>query len=353
MARASQSDPLGALHTELLAATYVLTGEVFQCEEAVRALVEHLLPTPEEQTLRLMRLSAGETRTGRLVDALTQVVLGGGRRVVLIREADRLGKDERLTACLGGGIADLVVICTAESIKLKALPFAGLGPPILRAHHFRALTRWSDLAAWAQDRARREADKTLTRDGAYSLVEVAGRDLAQLASELTKVALFVGERERIETRDVEAVGAVAQPVTFSRLEAALLGGDAPGVIAAARSLLRGGQDVSRLWYRARETFVRLARAQALEDWSASPKVLASRLDVPEYRVNDYRKSRAHHSPETVRRALALITRAEDARRTSGAPEGAVLGDLLLVDLVRGWGSAKDAKDSRGVGRRKN
>ncbi len=336
------------------ASTYVLTGEAFQREEAVRRLVESLLPSHQVRALGLVTLSARGIAAARLIDALVQVPLGGGRRVVLIRDADRIPPDKRLTACLGGGVRGLVVICIAEkAIGRKKPPFGGLGPPTLRAKHFRVITRWSDLAEWAQKRARRELGKALTRGGAYRLVAAVGRDLAQLASELAKVALFVGERERIEERDIEAVGAAAQPATLSRFEAALGRGDAAGAIALAHSFQGGGQDVGRLWYGIRETFARLARAQALEDWSAPKKALAGHLDVPEYRVDDYRTWRARHSPEAVRRALTLIARAEDARRTSGAPEGAVLGDLLLVDLVRDCGNAKDTQHSRGVGRRKN
>jgi DNA polymerase-3 subunit delta len=87
---------------------------------------------------------------------------------------------------------------------------------------------------WVRGRAREAYGKTIGSSAAEALVELAGEDMASLDSELSKLAIYVGDRTTISATDVEDLVGLTRPENVFRITDAIAQGDA----ATAMSLWR-------------------------------------------------------------------------------------------------------------------
>jgi DNA polymerase-3 subunit delta len=90
---------------------------------------------------------------------------------------------------------------------------------------------------WLAARARQEYAKDMDGAAARALVDLAGSDMASLDAELAKLAIYVGDRDRISTSDVEDLVGFNRPENVFRMTDAIAGGDAAAALRIWRQTL--------------------------------------------------------------------------------------------------------------------
>lgn len=165
--------------------------------------------------------------------------------------------------------------------------------------------------------------KKLSFDTAQFLVQRVGSDLSVLEQELFKVSCFVGEREQILPKDIEAMTEEALQQTLWKVaeeivwEGALREEEIPahGLIFSVRSQLQMGLKIISL----------LERRASLSDWSSAlPRVFPKTLEK--------RKAQAHRLGKTYfQKGLEALYKLEvDSRASSTNIES--LFDLFQTKL---------------------
>ncbi|MCU0787531.1 MAG: DNA polymerase III subunit delta [Verrucomicrobia bacterium] len=158
---------------------------------------------------------------GKLREALNTLPFFGGAKVVWFKDCNFLGDDRTATSqAITAALGDLAEF-------LKAFPWQGVrllisaGKVDKRRTLYKTLGKigeiemfsgwsvndrdWADQAeAWAAA-AVRQGGKTMTQDAMSELLERAGGQPQQLASEVEKLLLYVGTRDTIQVQDVEAI----------------------------------------------------------------------------------------------------------------------------------------------------
>jgi DNA polymerase-3 subunit delta len=157
----------------------------------------------------------------KLREALNTLPFFGGNKIVWFKNCNFLGDDRTASSqAVTAGLGDLAEL-------LKAFPWQGVrllisaGKVDKRRTLYKTLGKlgevemfsgWSvndrDWAAQAEAWARsaiRKAGKTIAEEALGELVERAGGQPQQLASEVEKLLLYVGTREAIQVQDVEAI----------------------------------------------------------------------------------------------------------------------------------------------------
>jgi DNA polymerase-3 subunit delta len=118
----------------------------------------------------------------------------------------------------------------------------------------------NDLMRWMADTAKNEHGKSLSRESAALIRDLAGDDLGLLEQELAKLSAFVGERKTIEPADVQAlVGGWATETTWS-IAAAVRRGDAGEALDLLNQLLDAGESAHKILGGLTFVFRRLAQA---------------------------------------------------------------------------------------------
>jgi DNA polymerase-3 subunit delta len=226
----------------------VLSGdEPFLKRRALARLREEVLGRGDAD----FSFSTFDGRTAQLPDVIdelaTVAMFGGGRRMVLVEEADDLVSryrselEDYVARPRSTGVLVLEVKTWPANTRLyKAVAARGLhvecsSPPRAR------LAKW--LVAWAK----RDHGVQLAASAAELLIERVGPELGLLDQELAKLALTTGPAERITAQTVgRLVGGWRAKTTWAMLDAALAGNAREALIELDRLLLAGEHPIAIL-----------------------------------------------------------------------------------------------------------
>ena len=257
----------------------VLTGDdLYHLDHAQSRILEHLVPDTGD-AFGVSIFGDEPISTGALVGSARSTGMFASRRVVFLRDVASLeGDPEPLSAYAASPGRESFLIVRAPKLdrkrKLhKALAEAGtcltFRAPAGEAE-YKALA--AEMSAIAGARGVR-----LAAPAAGLLLDVFGPDLNRIASELDKLAIWLGAEAK-DARPVEAATlreliAGSEILTGWELADAVTERDAAGAAAAARRLLDSGKEpiviLGGLASRARS----LLRAKAMTEAGAPPKAV--------------------------------------------------------------------------------
>ncbi len=223
-----------ALHAALKSRTfdpvYVLFGEdEFRKDAAVRDLVD-AAADPSTRDFNVETRRGGELAPETLDALLATPPMMADRRVMVIRDVDKLKKDARavLERYLARPATDLMLLLVAPAGAKLEKALTSRGTPI----EFEPLTG-DRLPRWVAYHTEHVLGRTITPEATALLIEAVGPDLTQLALELEKLASYAAET--IDEGAVSAVVGIRRGESLGDLLDAVAARDA----AAALALLPG------------------------------------------------------------------------------------------------------------------
>jgi DNA polymerase-3 subunit delta len=192
--------------------------------ERVDALVRASVDDPNDP-FAFVRIEGEElsANPARLVEEANTIPLFGGRRAVLVRVNPRYNLAPALTTLIEAPSPDCRVIVEAGELR-KTSPLRTLCE---KAKTAAALPCYLDDAKAISnliDEEMRAAKLTLAPDARDALTALLGGDRLASRSELRKLALYVGGRDKIELADVAAVVADASALGLDRVVDATFAG---------------------------------------------------------------------------------------------------------------------------------
>ena len=225
MASAGERALHTALKTRVFDPVYYFFGEDdFLKDARTRELIDVAVdPATRDFNLELRRGTELDAET--LDSLLSTPPMLAERRVVVVRDVDKLKKDARgiLTKYLARPAVDTVLLLVAPSGAKADAPLADRSTAV----EFAPLTG-DRLPKWVSYHAETVLGRAITPEAASLLVEAVGADLAQLAVELEKLASFapatIDERavsEVVGVRRGESVGDLLDAVAAKDASAAL------------------------------------------------------------------------------------------------------------------------------------
>jgi len=198
-----------------------------------------------------------------VLDELATVAMFGGRRLVVVEQADpfvtryRAELEDYVARPAPTGALVLSLKSFPANTRLyKAVASTGLlvdcnAPPAAR------LARW--LSAWAKKTHKVQ----LPHAAAEMLIEMIGPELGLLDQELAKLAVTAGDHKKITPELIaQSVGGWRAKTTWEMLDAAL-DGDVPGAMTQLDRLLAAGENPIGLLAQISATLRRFAAATRL------------------------------------------------------------------------------------------
>jgi DNA polymerase III subunit delta len=182
---------------------YVVFGaEGFLKSQAIRRLLDGLLK-PDERAMCLSEYEGPGAELATVLDDLRTLPFLGPRRVVILRDADPFITAHRqsLEDYLGSPSPTGTLIVECRTFQKTTKLYKRLSPlgGCIECEEMKAY----ELPAWLTDRSQKEYGKRLEPDAARSLVDHVGDSMGMLDGELSKLAVYVGNRGNITIGDVE------------------------------------------------------------------------------------------------------------------------------------------------------
>jgi DNA polymerase-3 subunit delta len=238
----------------------VLYGEQHSLKRAVLERLSEIVLGNDEDHLGLTRFAGDQVDLKTVCDELRTISMWGSSRLVAIDEADRFVSENRegleryLQKPAKNSVLVLDVKTWPKTTRLaKAVLKVGLDLEC-------SPLSGSDLIRWMADTAKNKHGKSLSRESAALIRDLAGDDLGLLEQELAKLSAFVGERKTIEPADVQAlVGGWATETTWA-IAAAVRRGDTGEAVDLLNQLLDAGESAHKILGGLTFVFRRLAQA---------------------------------------------------------------------------------------------
>jgi DNA polymerase-3 subunit delta len=269
MASAGEKALHAALKKRTFDPVYFFFGEDdFLKDARVRELVEAAVdPATRDFNLELRR---GPELDSETIDSLLSTPpMLAERRVVVIRDVDKLKKDARklLDRYLERPATDTVLVLVAPAGAKADKPLADRGTPV----EFAPLTA-DRVIKWISHQADTVLGRAITPDAVTLLVEAVGTDLAQLAVELEKLASYASET--IDESAVTAVVGVRRGESVGSLLDAIAARDAAAALTLVPGVLQQPKTtaVSIVMGLTTQTLA-LAYGVAARDSGAAPRAL--------------------------------------------------------------------------------
>jgi DNA polymerase III subunit delta len=246
-----------------IGAIAVLFGEEHYLKRAAFEGLCRLVFGNDEERLGLTRFSGDQVDLKTVCDELRTISMWGTSRVVMIDDADRFVSQNRealekyLQKPAKNSVLVLDVKTWPKTTRLaKALPKIGLELEC-------SPLSGNDLVRWISETAKSEHGKSLNREAAGLILELAGSDLGLLEQELAKLTAYVGDRKAIEIADVQTlVGGWATETTWA-IAAAIRRGETGEALDLFNQLLDAGESAHKILGGLTFVFRRLAQAVEL------------------------------------------------------------------------------------------
>jgi DNA polymerase-3 subunit delta len=253
---------------EKIGAIAVLFGEQDYLKRAAFEGLCHLVLGEDAERLGLTRFAGDQIDLKSVCDELRTISMWGSSRLVIVDDADRFvsqnreGLEKYLQKPARSSVLVLDIKTWPKTTRLaKAIPKIGLELEC-------SPLSGNDLVRWIADTAKSIHGKSLNREAASLIRELAGDDLGLLEQEIAKLSAYVGERKAIEIADVQTlVGGWATETTWS-IAAAVRRGETGEALDLLNQLLNAGESPHKILGGLTFVFRRLAQAVELSGQGA-------------------------------------------------------------------------------------
>jgi DNA polymerase-3 subunit delta len=311
----------------------VLGDDAYLRDQTLKAIARQALGS-EADDLSVSRFSGDHATLADVLDELRTLPFLSKCRVVIVDGADPFVTAHRkeLETYAEKPVSSAVLVLSVKSMpsttKLaKLIEKSGLTidckPPDER-----------DLPRWLIDLAKTQCRAKLDDDAAKLLVELVGPEIGLLASEVEKLAVYVGERKVIKHEDVaRMVGAGRAETIWTIVEAATTGkGDE--ALAELDHLLAKGEHPIKIVAGMTFSLQKVHHAGQLRRARVDLRDACQIAGIYPKAVEQTGRQHAHLGPSRVDRLPGLLLQADlDLKGDSPLPPQAIL-ERLLVQLAR-------------------
>jgi len=299
--------------------------------ERIERLMRTVVPDPSDP-FRVAELSPANLRDvpSRLADEAAAMALGGGRRVVVLRDAGD-AQSAAVNSFLANAKGDSLVLIEAGELG----PRSSLRKLAEGADNAAAMACYADeggsLAAVIGEELK-AAGLAPEPDAMAYLVENLGGDRRLTRAELGKLALYMGAPGRVTLDDAQACIGDTAALGLDDLALATAEGDHAGAQRVLDRLLREGSQPVGLLRAVSRHFQRLhlAAGHLAQGKSVDQAMAALKPPVIFKAADRFRRQLSRWPADRLGRALDLLTEAELDCKTTGLPAAEIASRALMM-----------------------
>ena len=286
----------------------------------------------------------GDDRVEGVLGTAATIPMLGERRVVVLRYAENLkDKDvKRLTGYLDAPSDRTALIITARGVgkgKVKGTNMAR--PP----GKLGALVVLSMVAVFGKEREGeirnrikekfKGEGKEIDAEALDIIIDFLGRDQSAISREVEKILIYMGDEKRATMEDVEAMVPYLRVHSVYEMTDALSLGEEGRAINIIREILSGGTEPIAILPIIRWHFMRLWSLRVLYDDGLEVARIATRLNIPKFKISDYIEQAKRISNDVFRDIFQVLydtDRFLKTRSGSGVKNGIIM-DKMALDIT--------------------
>jgi DNA polymerase-3 subunit delta len=326
---------------------YLLFGdEEFLIEEALDRITS-IAVDESTRSFNFDLLYGSETTINDLVERASAYPLMAERRVVVVKELDRLfalrGKPdesspfvrymrhplESTTLVMTAAVSDFLT--KGKSGESAKAPYKWIVENGAGVHFKKVYDR--ELPSWTAERIRARG-KEITPDAVELFVGYTGASLRILSNEIEKVFTFVEERKRITIEDIRAVVGASKTYNIFELQKAVGAKNLDMSVEITERMLRAGEPEQLILTMLARYFTLLWRLHELRTTTRNQNELARAVGISQFFLNEYMAALTRYPMAHLRNAFEALLQADITMKSSNIDPSTVL-QLMLISIIQG------------------
>ena len=312
---------------------YVLHGDEDFLKRQVLSVLRKVVFGSEENEFGLSTQAGDKAEFAAVRSELETVPFLSPRRLVVIEAADpfvsqyRSALEKYVSKPAESGILVLDVKSWPSNTKLsKMVPSAGsiaCNAP-----------KPYQLTDWCAKRSATRYGKELSQSAARLLVDLVGAEMGILDQELAKLAIYIGDKAKIDTEDVDClVGSCREQDTWKIFEA-IGGGRTKEALTVMDRLLEQGQDGLRVLGAFSWQLRGLAKAGRLSQQGMPLAAAVGRAGFPPFKRTEVEQQLRHLGRRRLNRLYDWLLEANSGLKGGSQLPGRTILERLVVQLAR-------------------
>ncbi len=316
--RVTPQEIRSSIEGERPAPFYLLHGEEsYGRERLYRWSVENLRP-PVAADFNVDIFHGDNVDPQRLLDLYYSYPMMAAHRVVILRDADRLPtpQSKALEPLVDTPSETTIFLAVGGKLDMRRRLFGQMSRQGM-AIEFKV--PFDNKLPDAIREMAAERQLQVTPEAVDRLCLYVGTQLAEMANELEKLEVYIGDREtrRITAADVEELVGVSRDASVFEFTDAVGKGDRRHAVELLASLLEQGEEPHRILPLLTRHLQLLLRTQQMEKQRLARDEMARGLGVAPFFLDGYRQQARAAPAGTLWHGLLALRRADDLLKTGG------------------------------------
>ncbi len=312
------------------APVYFFCGEEsFLIDETLDALVENAVD-PAMKEFNFDLLHGGEIDGKRIVSLAASYPMMADRRVVIIKDFDRVREKEHVESYAEHPSESTVLVLIAGNPDFRKKPYSTFKK--LNIVHEAAPLKDPDTMAWI---GRRFASlkRTIEPAAAQLLFSYVGNSLQELANEIEKLLLSLPDGTAVSVKDVQRIVGVSREFSPFELSKKVGERNVARSIEIADRLIGAGESVVGVIAVLTLHFIKLWKVQDGLRTGMPESELATVASTNTYYLREYIDQAKKYRSGEIENIFVLLAEADLAAKSSGDPR--VILTTLIARIVTG------------------
>ena len=308
---------------------YVYGDEPYLVERGVKRLLERAV-SPDFREFNLTVFYGGEAKGDEIIEAAQTLPMFAERRVVLVRKSGALSAAalETLAGYVQDPVPSTCLVFQGEKIDQRKKFFVELKKNGSLVEYKRPYE--NQLGPFIREEAAAHG-KRLEPAAIELLAYFVGNNLQDLATQVEKIALYVGSREHVRVDDVKAVASDTKVDSVFDLANALGEKNLDKALRTLQTILRDGEAPLMVLAMMTRHFRQLWRVRELVDRKVPSQEISKAAGVHPYFIRGVMAQAGGYAPSAFRTIFERFFATDLALKTSGG-KGVDLLERLVMDI---------------------
>ena len=321
---------LKSLEKKQISNLYHFTGEEnFLKDEAIKKLIEILIPKGQE-SFNLDIVYASRTKLDQILNLTQTFPVGSSKRLVIVYEVEKLSPDEKefLLEHLNSLPDSTCLVVVSGKLDKRTTFCKTIKEKVKNTLEFNPL-KDEQLSLWISNRVK-SFQKNINKEAIKLLETWVGNSLFDLANQIGKLVLYVGDRKNIIKSDVENVVGITKAFKSWDLGHKVGERDLAGALEMLKSLLLYGEKPLSILFWLTDHWIKLVKAKNFDPKKMGMPLASYLKTWPElsFKID---KQKINFTKEKLEQGLYLLHQADVDLKTSRMPPNLIL-ELLVYRL---------------------
>ncbi len=320
------------LSKDKLLPVYFFCGDddygISQAVDQVIKIAEPLIQSDFDK--EIFSLEKGQNLS-QLLDAALAFPFGGGKKIIVIKNFEKLNDKKEFTSYITSP-PDFTVLIITNSGKVSDAsrePFASL----LKKNFLFEFNseRGDDLVDWLIHQTKKMG-ANFSDDGARLLIEIVGEDKNLLEMQINKFIDFNLDKKNITDEDIRKIASPTKNYSIFDLQDAIGIGNKTKALEIAYNLLDGGMDIVAIINMIAKFIITAAQIMELIKLNTNDNEAAKKINVSWYYYINCKKAKFLMSDERLLDSSRALMNADVSVKTTSMDPKTVL-TILISEMI--------------------